>query len=102
MVALGRPGVLERVELDTHFFKGNAPQEVALEGIDAPLTATAEALEAATGWFEVLPRQAVKPDFPNVLRAKAPSARVTHVRLRIFPDGGVSRLRACGRMEPEP
>ena len=102
VVRLGASGRVHGALVDTTHFKGNAPQEVALEGIDAPLTATAEALEAATGWFEVLPRQAVKPDFPNVLRAKAPSARVTHVRLRIFPDGGVARLRVYGEVVAEP
>ncbi|MDX2010670.1 MAG: allantoicase [Myxococcaceae bacterium] len=102
VLRLGASGRVHGALVDTTHFKGNAPQEVALEGLEAPLTATAEALEAATGWFEVLPRQPVKPDFPNVLRAKAVSARVTHVRLRIFPDGGVARLRVYGEVVAEP
>ncbi|MBE2250836.1 MAG: allantoicase [Myxococcus sp.] len=96
IVRLGAPGRIHGALVDTTHFKGNAPQEVALEGIDAPQTATPAQLLESPDWFEVLPRQAVKPDFQNVVKAAAPSARVTHVRLRIFPDGGVARLRVCG------
>jgi allantoicase len=44
----------------------------------------------------------VKPDFQNVLKAKTASSRVTHVRLHIYPDGGVARLRVYGVVEAEP
>ncbi len=101
IVRLGAPGRIHGALVDTTHFKGNAPQEISLEGIVAPQTATPAQLLASTEWFEVLPRQAVKPDFQNVVKAKAPSARVTHVRLRIFPDGGVARLRVYGAVEAE-
>lgn len=102
IVRLGAPGHVHGALVDTTHFKGNAPQEVALEGIVAPHTATPAQLLASTEWFEVLPQRAVKPDFPNVLKAATPSARVTHVRLRIFPDGGVARLRVYGEVAAEP
>jgi len=102
VIRLGVPGFVHGIVADTTHFKGNAPQEVALEGIDAPDTSTAAELEASHGWQEVLPRTAVKPDFPNVLKLKEPSSRVTHVRLRIFPDGGVARLRVYGVVDPAP
>ncbi|MBL8952528.1 MAG: allantoicase [Myxococcaceae bacterium] len=103
VIRLGVPGFVHGIVADTTHFKGNAPQEVALEGIDAPDTATAAELEASTGWAELLPRTAVKPDFQNVLPLKAPSPRrVTHVRLHIYPDGGVARLRVYGVVDPAP
>lgn len=101
IVRLGASGRIHGALVDTTHFKGNAPQEVALEGLVAPHTATPAQLLASTEWFDVLERQPVKPDFQNVLVAKAPSARVTHVRLRIFPDGGVARLRVYGAVEAE-
>ncbi|MBM4782183.1 MAG: allantoicase [Archangiaceae bacterium] len=102
IVRLGAPGRIHGALVDTTHFKGNAPQEVALEGIVAPHTATPAQLLASNEWFEVLPRQAVKPDFQNVLKAKTASSRVTHVRLRIYPDGGVARLRVYGEVAAEP
>lgn len=102
IIRLGAPGRVHGALVDTTHFKGNAPQEVQLEGLVAHDTATPAQLIASTEWFEVLPKQAVKPDFQNVLKAAQPSARVTHVRLRIFPDGGVARLRVYGEVAPEP
>jgi allantoicase len=96
IVRLGVPGLISGIVADTTHFKGNAPQEVALEGLEADVTATPAALLAREDWVELIPRTAVKPDFPNVLAMKAPSARTTHVRLRIYPDGGVARLRVYG------
>jgi allantoicase len=98
IIRLGVPGVIHGVVADTTHFKGNAPQEIALEGIEAPVTATPAALLASEDWVQLLPRTPVKPDFPNVLALEKPSARTTHVRLRIFPDGGVARLRVFGEV----
>ncbi len=102
IVRLGVPGSLNGVLVDTTHFKGNAPQEIALEGIVASQTATPAQLLASEAWFPLLPRVSVKPDFQNVLPLKTPSARVTHVRFHIFPDGGVARLRLYGVALPEP
>jgi allantoicase len=102
VIRLGVPGFVHGALVDTTHFKGNAPQEVLLEGIDAHDTATAYELNHATSWRELIPRTAVKPDFPNVLALESPTARVTHVRLRIFPDGGVARLRVYGLVDPAP
>lgn len=101
IVRLGLPGLVHGVLVDTTHFKGNAPQQVALEGIDAPWTSTAQELLSADGWQPILAQAAVKPDFANVFAVKA-EGRVTHVRLRIFPDGGVARLRVYGEVLSEP
>ena len=114
IVRLGTPGTIEGVVCDTTNFKGNAPQEVSLEALDAPLATPIEDLlaipvdtastVAADGraWREVIPRTPVKPDFPNVLFPAAELERATHVRLRIHPDGGVARLRIFGQVKPDP
>ncbi len=101
IIRLGVPGTVNGIVADTTHFKGNAPQEVALEGLVASHTATAAELAASEAWFELLPRSLVKPDFINVLPLRAVSMRVTHVRLHIFPDGGVARLRVYGAAAPE-
>jgi len=102
IVRLGAPGVVRGVLVDTTHFKGNAPQRIALEGIEAELTATAEMLDADARWFPLIPESDVKPDFQNLFDVKKQTARVTHVRLHIFPDGGVARLRVFGEVSPAP
>lgn len=100
IVRLGRPGSIKRVEIDTHHFKGNAPGACAMAWCRAP-GATADQLSSASvGWKELLARTDLEPHarhlFTNELR---PSESATHVRLDIFPDGGIARLRAWGRPE---
>ncbi len=101
IIRLGAPGRVRAAVVDTTHFKGNAPQRVSLEGIDARYDATAAELRDAKGWFELVPLSEPKPDFPNAFELGAPSARVTHVRLTNHPDGGVARLRIYGDVEAD-
>lgn len=97
VVRLGAPGRLSKVEIDTNHFKGNYPESASLEGCLAP-GAALDAL-ATSKWIEILPRTKLGPNrrhvFSKELRARGP---VSHVRLNIFPDGGVSRLRIHGTL----
>ena len=99
IVRLGVPGVVRGVVVDTSHFKGNYPESCSLEACSAPAHAPLEALEAAS-WHEILPRMPLKGDAQNAFAIER-SWRATHVRLRIFPDGGVARLRLHGEAIPE-
>lgn len=96
IVQLGTAGNVRRVVLDTCHFKGNFPDMASLEGIHAP-GAKAKDLEADAGWQPLLAETKLQGHhihhFAGELKNKGP---VTHVRLKIFPDGGVSRLRVFG------
>lgn len=93
VVQLGRSGTIERVELDTIHFKGNAPGSCTVEGCNAP---DAGAVAPDSGWSEILPMTPLQPDTLHVFEGTE-TGTYTHVRLNIFPDGGVSRLRLFGR-----
>ena len=99
IVRLGVPGVVRGVVVDTAHFKGNYPESFSLEACSAPAHAPLEALESA-GWLEVLPRTPLAGDTRNAF-AVARSWRATHLRLRIYPDGGVARLRVHGEAVPD-
>jgi allantoicase len=98
IVRLGTPGTVTRVEIDTNHFKGNYPESASLEGCLAP-TASLEALPSAP-WREILPRTTLRPHHRHVLTATGSAGPISHVRLNIFPDGGVSRLRVHGTIHP--
>ena len=95
IIRLGASGHVQRIEIDTNHFKGNYPESASVEGCLAP-GATAVAL-ASADWHELLPRTKLKPHqrhlFSKELRYTGP---VSHVRLNIYPDGGISRLRVYG------
>ncbi len=96
IIRLGTPGAVHGVVFDTTHFRGNAPTQVLLEGIVAPYTASADELNARTDWHAIVVETPVKPNTENTVTLATPSARATHVRLHIFPDGGVARLRIFG------
>jgi allantoicase len=96
VVRLGAPGRVVRIEIDTNHYKGNYPDRASIDACLAP-DATLAALESAP-WIEMLPESKLGPHrrqtFARELTGR--HAIVSHVRLNIFPDGGVSRLRVHG------
>jgi allantoicase len=103
VVRLGRPGTIERIEVDTIHFKGNAPSSCMLEGCNAP---GADDVAPDNGWRQVLARTVLQPDTLHVFEdlgegehARQREGIFTHARLNIYPDGGVSRLRLFGRVQ---
>jgi allantoicase len=95
VIRLGAPGIVHRVEIDTNHFRGNYPESAAIEGCfqpDAPL----EQLAHAT-WVPILPQATLRPSRRHFYAHEVlPAGAVSHVRLNIFPDGGISRLRVYG------
>ena len=101
LVRLGTPGRVRGVVVDTSYFTGNYPEGCSLEGCAAPPNADAEALSAESlEWFELLPQSRLQGDARNPF-AVTSAARVTHLRFRIYPDGGVARLRVYGEALPD-
>ncbi|CAL8395232.1 unnamed protein product [Arctogadus glacialis] len=104
VLRLGHAGVISHVEVDTNHFKGNSPDWCRLEACS--LTAGQESVAAAAwnsgSWKVLLPAQKLRPHHRHhYLEAElALKEAVTHVRLVIAPDGGVSRLRLWGRATP--
>ena len=97
LIRLAARGTASVLEVDTNHFKGNFPDRCAIEVIDAPgARATTELIESSD-WQALLPETKLSADtrhfFASELLSHAPA---THLRLRIFPDGGVSRLRVWG------
>ena len=101
IVALGARGVLEAVELDTAHFKGNFPDSFSLHAADlgAGLGGLNDAIIASSMfWPELIGQQKLQADHVHDYDQLNALGPVTHVRLNIFPDGGVSRLRLFGKL----
>jgi allantoicase len=99
VVRLGLRGIPRGVDIDTSHFDGNQPELASLEGCDLRGEATRARLERAA-WFELLPRSPLRASSHHLL-AVAGERPVSHVRLNIFPDGGVARLRVHGEVAAE-
>ena len=100
IIRLGCGGVVRRVVVDTSYFTGNYPPEVSVEACGADGYPSPAELAEAT-WTTLVPRSAVAGDARNEFEVE-PGRRATHVRLTMFPDGGVARLRVYGEPVPDP
>lgn len=98
VLRLATEGSIERAVVDTHHFKGNAPDACAIE-----ITSSKKDPDGAedTGWRPLLGRTPLQPHTSHVFEDQILAAGdATHVRLRIWPDGGISRLRLFGTVSP--
>ncbi|MGK9051984.1 allantoicase [Neorhizobium petrolearium] len=101
VIRLGHPGVIRRVVVDTHFFKGNFPDTCELLGAYLPElgdTLTEAEIAASESWKPILPRQKLEMDHAHEYGSGtvADIGPVTHVRYAMHPDGGTMRLRLYG------
>ncbi len=100
IVKLGVPGKIQGVNLNTAFFTGNYPEHFSLEALYCPKVETPTSLtKSKVQWVELIPKTSLKGDSHNFFPATNDKAW-THVRLNIFPDGGVARLRVYGTVTP--
>ena len=94
ILKLARKGHINRVVVDTKHFKGNFPDSCMIEGCVS--LDDDNVLKNKVSWFPLLNRQKLEADTAHIYTKIEPHDEVTHVRLNIYPDGGISRLRLFG------
>ena len=98
IIKLANPGVIKKIEVDTHHFKGNYPDSCSIEccyekDVEAVMNNHVQ-------WLPLLPQQKLKADKQHYFEKEIASHPIiSHVRLNIFPDGGISRLRLFGKIK---
>lgn len=99
IVKLGLPGIIERIEVDTAHFKGNYPDRCSIEGAYINSSTDQAVITQAMFWDEILPQQKLQMDHQHYYGGDVINdiGKVNYVKLNIFPDGGISRLRIFGR-----
>ena len=97
ILALGAPGRVERIEVDTAHFKGNYPDRVSVEA--ALFERHDEATVDSDRWQTLMPESRLQMDQQHYFEAELEDPGiVSHVRMSIYPDGGISRLRIYGQV----
>ena len=95
IVRLGVPGIVRGVVIDTSFFTGNFPERASVDACAFEGSSSAGSLEGAQ-WIPLMEEARLTGNAANEFEILGESQRVTHLRLNIFPDGGVARLRVHG------
>jgi allantoicase len=104
IVRLGLPGVVRGIVIDTSFFTGNFPEHASIDALSSSEIASAEWLLGPNApWQSLIAASVLAGNTQNTFDVSGQDAsrRVTHVRLNIFPDGGVARLRVHGDVVPD-
>ena len=99
IIALGHPGAARRIEVDTAHFKGNFPESCLIQAAFVEDGTRQSLIAQSLFWDTLLPRQTLGADTQHRFEAELEAVgAITHLRLNIIPDGGVSRLRLHGHI----
>lgn len=97
IVRLGHAGAIKKIIVDTQHFKGNYPHSCAIQAANLLNMSEADIDHLSEDWKELLPKQLLGMDQQHVYMDEINDlGDITHIRLNIYPDGGVSRLRLLG------
>lgn len=96
ILRMGVAGIIKQLEIDTHHFCGNAPEKVSVQAANVGCEA-----DANVTWTTILEPSDVMPDNQNFFVCTHPG-RCTHLKLIMYPDGGIARFRAFGQVQPNP
>ena len=99
LVKLAAQGTIRKVLIDTAHFKGNFPDRFSLQGCSG---SDAAAIGNHLQWHTIIPETQLFANREHLFQEEiicAAEQSFTHVRLNIFPDGGVSRMRVFGHLQ---
>ena len=94
---LGKPGKINKVNIDTSFFNGNQPDFASIEGCFSDTVQISNKVK----WKTILKKVKLKPNNSNIFNIINKNISYSHIRLNIFPDGGVARLRIFGKISTD-
>ncbi|MDC1296630.1 allantoicase, partial [Alphaproteobacteria bacterium] len=93
IIKLGKPGVIDNILIDTSFFNGNQPEFASIEG-----SYSTKKPSKKTVWTKLLNKKKLNPDKKHFFTSLS-NKTVNYVRLNIYPDGGVARLKLFGNID---
>lgn len=100
IVRLAHKGTMEKILVDTCHFKGNYPDSCLIEGCNISMEDEKNINTEKTKWVTILPQSKLQADKEHYYENEITSNEsFTHVRLTIFPDGGISRMRLWGKIK---
>ena len=98
ILALGKRGNIKRMSVDTAHFKGNFPDSCSIESANLEVGRVDDITSDKIEWRPMLEQSKLKADHIHEFTELINNQKITHLRLNIYPDGGVSRLRAFGNL----
>jgi len=94
IIKFGKPGLIKKINVDTSYFSGNHPDQISLQAC----ISKKKIPDKKTKWITIIKKSRTKANSHHFFNIKNRNY-FTHIKLNIFPDGGVARLRVCGSMK---
>lgn len=98
VLALGHAGIVESIEVDTAHYKGNYPDRIMIQAANLDNVDDAQVVAESVDWQTLLAETKLSADKQHYFSDLQLSTPISHVRMNIYPDGGVSRLRLNGKL----
>ena len=98
ILRLGKSGIISEVDIDTNHFVGNFPSHASVDACNMPKFSRLDEIIENEEWIEILSKVELQGDSQNKFKISS-SSSFTHLRLHIYPDGGVARFRVYGNPE---
>ena len=95
IIKLGKPGSISKVDIDTSHFNGNQPSMISLEGCNSKSKKLKD-----LKWKVIIRKKKIKANSHHLFNTNS-KLIFTHIKLNIFPDGGIARLRLYGNISKE-
>lgn len=100
IVRLAHEGMIDKFLIDTCHFKGNYPDSCLIEGCNIPIIDEFKFNTDEINWSTILHQTKLQADHEHYFSNEVVGDEsFTHLKLSIFPDGGISRMRAFGRIK---
>ena len=94
ILKLGKPGRINKIDIDTSYFSGNQPSKISLQACFNKKKLP----NKNTKWITILKKKPTKANSHHFFNIKNKSV-FTHIKLNIYPDGGIARIRIYGSMK---
>ena len=100
IIKFGKHGIINKLEIDTHHFKGNYPDTfTAQSALVSNKVNSKKMVKNSKKWKLLLGKTKLKPNKKHSFKSKTfKKNKVNYLRINIFPDGGISRIRAFGQV----
>ena len=100
IIKFGMPGIINKLEIDTHHFKGNYPETFTVQcALISNKAKSKNIVKKSKKWKLLLGKTKLKPHKKHSFKSKTfKKNKINYLKINIFPDGGISRVRAFGQV----
>ena len=99
IIKFGKAGIISKLEIDTHHFKGNYPDSCSIQtAAILKKVSNSYVVKNSTKWKVILNKAKLKANKKHIFKSiRMNKNKVNFLKINIYPDGGISRIRVFGK-----